>query len=88
MQAGGKIKGTVMTPATIDPVTNRRSYSTNAYLEPVLDRPNLKVLVGAPVAKVVLEEKSGSLVATGVEFIVDGKVHTTFAGCEVILSAG
>lgn len=77
-----------MTPATVDPTTNKRSYSANAYLEPVLGRPNLKVLTSAPATKVVLENKSGVLVATGVEFIVDGKTYTTLARQEVILSAG
>ncbi|KIP08918.1 hypothetical protein PHLGIDRAFT_103537 [Phlebiopsis gigantea 11061_1 CR5-6] len=86
--ASGNIKGTAMTPTTVDPTTNKRSYSSNAYLEPVLDRPNLKVLISAPVEKVVLEKRSGTLVATGVEFIVDGKTHTTSAGHEVILAAG
>ena len=87
-QAGGSIKGTSITPATVDPTTNKRSYSANAYLEPVLGRSNLKVLVGAPAAKVLLEDKSGALVATGVEFVVDGKTYTTFAAQEVILSGG
>lgn len=88
IQQGGNIKGTCMSLSTVNPRTNKRAYSAEAYLEPVLDRPNLKVLVGAPVTKVISENASGLLVATGAEFNVDGKSYTTWATDEVILSAG
>ncbi|KAI0031896.1 GMC oxidoreductase [Vararia minispora EC-137] len=73
---------------TVDPRTNKRTHASQAYLEPVLDRPNLTVLVNAPVIKIVSFINSGELVASGVEFAVDGKTYTTKASTEVILSAG
>lgn len=70
------------------PETNKRVYSAEAYLEPVLDRANLKVLVGAPVTKILSEDISGTLSATGVEFSVNGKLYSASATGEVILCAG
>lgn len=66
-----------MSLSAVNLKTNKRAYSAEAYLEPVLDRPNLNVLVGAPVTKVLSENVSGLLIATGAEFSVDGKSYTT-----------
>ena len=77
-----------MAASTVNPTTNKRAYSAEAYLEPVLDRANLKVLVGAPVTKILSENASGILNATGVEFSVNGKLYTASAIDEVILSTG
>ena len=60
-----------------------------AYLEQAGSRPNLKVLVNAPVARILSAPGEG-FVASGVEFLYDGQkytVSTTERG-EVILSAG
>jgi choline dehydrogenase len=54
-----------------------------AYLDPLVDRPNLTVQSDALVLRVLLE--SGR--AIGVEAVVNGQVSTVHAG-EVILSAG
>ena len=54
-------------------------------------RPNLKVLVNAPVAKILSSSLAGSeFVASGVEFLFDGATHTvqTTSNGEVIISAG
>jgi choline dehydrogenase len=54
------------------------------YVYPYMDRPNLTVLTGALVAKVILEEKR----AVGVEVLRDGKLQRFQAGGEVVLSLG
>ncbi|KAF9475232.1 alcohol oxidase [Pholiota conissans] len=84
----GDIKGAWMSPVSIDPTTKSRSYSTNMYYGPNAHRKNLTVLVNAHVAKIDLKKENGIATATGVQFVYDGKVHTAFAGKEVILSAG
>ncbi|RPD56267.1 GMC oxidoreductase [Lentinus tigrinus ALCF2SS1-7] len=85
---GGDRVGTGMDLATVDPRTNKRTTSV-AYLEQAGARPNLKVLVNAPVARILSAPGSG-FVASGVEFLYDGQKHTvsTTADGEVILSAG
>lgn len=62
-----------------------------AYLEQAGARSNLKVLVNAPVSKVLSSSAAGAeFVTSGVEFVVDGATHTvaTTANGEVLLSAG
>lgn len=59
-----------------------------AYLLPVLDRPNLKVLTEAPVTRLVTETVGGELVTTAVEFERGGTVHRVLVGKEAILCAG
>ena len=61
-----------------------RTSSASAFLQPVTHRPNLTVITGAQVSKVLFK---GSI-ATGVEWIGDGRVSQATAEREVILSAG
>ena len=61
-----------------------RSSTANAYLRPVMDRPNLTVTTGALVHKVLLKGKQ----AVGVRYEHGGKVQDVKANSEVILSAG
>ncbi|MCB0926095.1 MAG: GMC family oxidoreductase N-terminal domain-containing protein [Mycobacterium sp.] len=57
----------------------------DAYLKPVLYRPNLTLLTGATARRVVIEDNR----AVGVEFDdADGKRHTVRASAEVVLCAG
>ncbi|WP_164963229.1 GMC family oxidoreductase [Rubrivivax sp. JA1026] len=68
-------------------VTHRggeRFSAAKAYLTPALDRPNLDVVTGAQVLKVVLE----GCRATGVELLQGGTRRVLAARREVILSAG
>ncbi|MGY1814735.1 GMC family oxidoreductase [Blastococcus sp. SYSU D00820] len=58
--------------------------TVRGYLEPVLHRPNLTVLTGSPVVRVVL---SGGR-ATGVEHLVDGVPTVTGAHAGVVMTAG
>ncbi len=58
--------------------------TANAYLKPVLNRPNLRVETGILARRILLEGRR----AAGVEFVQGGKVKSARANAEVILSAG
>lgn len=61
-----------------------RCSAAKGYLTPNLGRPNLKVMTGASVVRIVLDGKR----ATGVEVHVDGTLQRLTARREVLLSAG
>ncbi|MGD0067100.1 MAG: GMC family oxidoreductase N-terminal domain-containing protein [Streptosporangiaceae bacterium] len=64
---------------------NGRRYSAaTAYLHPAVSRPNLTVLTGALVTKVLIEGGR----ATGVSYLHRGVAETAQANAEVILSGG
>lgn len=68
-------------------VTHRngeRCSAAKAYLEPARQRPNLRVLTGAHVTRILFEQKR----AVGVEFLQDGQRHALRAAREVLLCAG
>ncbi len=62
----------------------KRHSTARAYLDPVRNRPNLKVITGALASRVVIEGGR----ATGVEYQRDGKTETVSCASEVILSGG
>ena len=62
----------------------RRWSAANAYLKPALKRPNLTVLTGALVSKVVFEAKR----AVGVRYSQGGQAFEVKARAEVILAGG
>ena len=62
----------------------RRCSSAVAFLRPVLDRPNLTVMTGAAVERLILTGKR----VTGVEVWVDGASKRIEVRREVVLSAG
>lgn len=61
-----------------------RCSTASAYLHPVRDRPNLTVLTGAHVTRLLLD----GLRATGVEIDQDERLRSIGADREVIISAG
>ncbi|MBO9475292.1 GMC family oxidoreductase N-terminal domain-containing protein [Shimia sp. R10_1] len=62
----------------------RRSSTAQAYLKPVESRPNLTVMTGAQVRRIVLDKRR----AAGVE-VMNGSDRTTLlAECEVLLTSG
>jgi choline dehydrogenase len=61
-----------------------RHSAADAYLKPVLDRPNLTAETGAQATEVTIEAGR----ATGVEYRQDGELHAVGANEEVVLSAG
>lgn len=66
------------------PHKGKRSYAARGYFEENQGRPNLKLITESLVAKVVIADG----VATGVEFMTDGKKHTVMAKKEVVVSGG
>lgn len=62
----------------------RRCSAAVGYLNPAKRRPNLRIVTGALVHRVVLANGR----ATGVELSVGGVVRRAHAACEVLLSAG
>ena len=61
-----------------------RASTAACYVHPALSRPNLAVLTGALVSRVLFEGTT----AVGAEFTVDGRVSRARAAREVIVSAG
>lgn len=81
--------GPFVPPAAIDPVTHTRSHSGAAYLGPdVQSRPNLRIVTGALVEKVVLGQQPQGVIAGGVSFTKDLEPFMVSARREVILAAG
>jgi choline dehydrogenase len=62
----------------------RRASAARSYLRPALKRPNLQVITGALVHRVLFDGKR----AVGVEYSRNGRVERVDAAGEVILSAG
>jgi len=62
----------------------RRKNLPSDYLYDVLAKPNITLLTGATVNKLIMEGTK----ATGVNFIKDGKVHNISATTRIILAAG
>ena len=86
----GTQRGPITNLDTVDPVSNKRSFTANAYLDPVRSRANLTVLTGCTVNKVVYrDDDAGAPVADGVlATFKGGSKRTVRARKEVILSAG
>jgi len=61
-----------------------RCDAASAFLAPALRRPNLTVLTGVHVTRVLIRQGR----ATGVEWLRDGAVESARAGTEVLLAAG
>jgi choline dehydrogenase len=61
-----------------------RCSTARAYLDPARARPNLQIVTGAQVARIVFQRGR----ATGVEYSVGGKLRRASAASEVLLSGG
>lgn len=89
-QHGGNNHGVNLTPSSLNPSNQTRSYSKSGYVDPYY-RPNLVILTGYQVTEVVWNSTtSGSAVAGGVKFAASkgGTVYEVNAGKEVILAGG
>ncbi|KAJ7223141.1 alcohol oxidase [Mycena pura] len=86
----GDASGLYSVRLTIDHEAGKRVTATSAYYTPVAARPNLKLLTGAQVTKILFQSDrvNGNLVATGVEFIVADKTYTVSAAKEIVLCGG
>jgi len=78
----GDIDGTFVNYATQR--NGRRCSAAEGFLKPAMNRPNLQVVTGATVDRILFEGKR----ACGVRFLYDGKPHDIKVNGEVILSAG
>ncbi|OAA52935.1 Glucose-methanol-choline oxidoreductase [Cordyceps fumosorosea ARSEF 2679] len=72
---------------SVDPRTAKRSYATS-YLDSEPKRPNLHVLTGAHVKRVVLDADGTRIAARGVLFECGGQEFEVSARQEIIVSAG
>ncbi|MGH2896499.1 MAG: GMC family oxidoreductase [Solirubrobacteraceae bacterium] len=79
---GGVLDGVAQMQLTIR--DGKRHSAAVAYLRPVIDAPNLRVLTGAHAHRLLLEGTR----CTGVEFAHEGALHRARAGFEVVVSAG
>ena len=73
--------------ASLAPVTQkngRRWSAADAYLRPAVKRPNLTVITGAHVSRLVFEGTR----AVGVEYMKDGRTSVARASGEVLVSCG
>ena len=68
--------------------TRERSHAGAAYYAPVADRPNLHLLTESLVEKIILEKSGSGVVATGVQFLRNGRSEVRKATSEVLLCAG
>lgn len=84
----GQGVGSSITPDTVDPETKQRSYAASAYLQSARSRPNLTVVTGAQVEKIIFRSEAGEILAEGVQYSKDGETKTVKADKEVVLTAG
>ncbi|EKM59943.1 uncharacterized protein PHACADRAFT_206161 [Phanerochaete carnosa HHB-10118-sp] len=86
---GGNPNGCYWMINSLDQQTSTRSYACTAYYVPNRDRPNLTVLTGANVARVVSDKGTdGILTVTGVEFLHGEKGHVVHVNKEALVCAG
>jgi choline dehydrogenase-like flavoprotein len=86
----GKGTGGYSAPGTVDPATKTRSSSASAFYTPAEKKPNLHVVTGAQVQKILFEQAGLNLTTTGVSFRIlqYSSENVAKAKKEVILAAG
>ncbi|KAK5999348.1 hypothetical protein QM012_005566 [Aureobasidium pullulans] len=67
---------------------HERSHAGVAYLDPIQERPNFKIITKALVHKLMIEEDSSGPITRGVLYSQNGTLHRIAARREVILAAG
>ncbi|MFJ8009909.1 GMC family oxidoreductase [Streptomyces fagopyri] len=80
--SGGLEEG--FAPVDLNIVAGRRQSAADAYLGPILDRPNLHVVTDTVVHRLLFDGTR----CTGVEYGTRGKVHRATTVGEVVLTAG
>ncbi|NIB45151.1 hypothetical protein HBA55_36570 [Pseudomaricurvus alkylphenolicus] len=75
-------------PYQVTQVNGERCSSARAFIEPAQSRPNLTVITGTHVSRVMFDGQEGLPRASGVEYRQDGVTKTVEATREVVLSAG
>ena len=79
---GFKPEGVARLDSTVK--NGRRSSAAVAYLKPALGRSNLRLITGALVNRILIENHR----AVGVEYQAQGVTHRAYAGIAVIVSCG
>ncbi|AWS48366.1 hypothetical protein DKM19_11795 [Streptosporangium sp. 'caverna'] len=79
---GVEAEGVSWTDANV--FEGKRQSASDAYLAPAIGRPNLTVITSAHVRRLLLDGER----CRGVEYVLDGGVHTVHAEKEVVLAAG
>ncbi|KAI6140817.1 GMC oxidoreductase [Pisolithus tinctorius] len=72
----------------VDRNSGSRSDSATGYYCPSAKRPNLHVLSGATVTRVLFDNSTSNLTATGVAFVSGGSQYVVNATREIVLSTG
>ncbi|KAJ7112908.1 alcohol oxidase [Mycena epipterygia] len=87
---GGDASGLYSCRLSVDHESGKRVTAASAYYAPAAARPNLKLLTGAQVTKILFKPElvNGDRVAVGVEFSVDGQRYSVSVSKEVVLAAG
>ncbi|KAG8784284.1 hypothetical protein FRC15_003559 [Serendipita sp. 397] len=87
---GGQGWGGFITPNSIDPRDGTRSYSKTAYLDPVVNRRNLVILLQSQATKITFDTSGTVPRATGVDFAqrTNGTIYHVDAASEVIVAGG
>lgn len=90
MQWGGDASGLYSCRLSVDHESGKRVTAASAYYAPAAARPNIKLLTGAQVTKILFKPElvGGNRVAVGVEFSVDGQRYSVSVSKEVVLAAG
>jgi choline dehydrogenase-like flavoprotein len=85
----GNQTGIYNSPSSVDRTTGKRSYAA-AYYTKNLDNTNFVVLTGAQATKINFSpnKRDGNIVATGIDFQINGTTYVVNVTKEVILSAG
>ncbi|KAI0036761.1 alcohol oxidase [Vararia minispora EC-137] len=88
--SSGATYGAFFATSAINPSNWTRSYSRSAYLDPIVNRTNLDVLVNATVSKIALDQSSTPAKATSIEFMTaeGGATRSVTVNKEVIVAGG
>ena len=75
---------------TMDKTTGRRAHARYAYIDPISERTNLKILTKTTAQKIIFQDEKKPTKAVGVEITDDAtnKTHIVYAKKEVVLAAG
>ncbi|KAK1074899.1 hypothetical protein LTR12_002390 [Friedmanniomyces endolithicus] len=85
----GAALGGCISTCHIDGGTRERSHAGSAFVAPVRERANLRLVCGATIRRIVFDKEAGGLVkATGVQYTLNGVEHQVSVRKEVILAAG
>lgn len=86
----GNNTGPFVSTSAINPSNWTRSFSRTGYIDPVLSRDNLHILVGHQATRIVFDRSSDNPRASAVQFAKSSgsTIRTVKANKEIILSAG